>query len=42
MALVGSHRTRVYLLLVRCDQACYDSHRRQIADVMSSFTVKVP
>jgi hypothetical protein len=42
MALLGSHRTRVYLLLVRCDQACYDSHRRQIAGVMSSFTVKVP
>jgi hypothetical protein len=42
IALVGSHRTRVYLLLVRCDQACYDSHRKQIAGVMSSFTVKVP
>ena len=42
MALVGSHRTRVYLLLVRCGQACYDSRRRQIGDVMSSFTVKVP
>jgi hypothetical protein len=42
MALVGSHRTRVYLLLVRCDVACYDSHRQQIADVMKYFTVKVP
>jgi hypothetical protein len=42
MALLGSHRTRVYLLLVRCDQACYDTHRRQISEVMSSFTVKVP
>jgi hypothetical protein len=42
IALLGSHRTRIYLLLVRCDQACYDAHRRQIADVMSSFTVKVP
>jgi hypothetical protein len=41
-ALVGSHRTRVYLLLVRCDQACYDSHRPQIDDVVSHFTVKVP
>jgi hypothetical protein len=42
MALVGSHRTRVYLLLVRCEQACYNSHRQQIADVMKYFTVKVP
>jgi hypothetical protein len=42
MALVGSHRTRIYLLLVRCEQACYDSQRRQIADVMKYFTVKVP
>jgi hypothetical protein len=42
IAILGSHRTRVYLLLVRCDQTCYDAHRRQIADVMSSFTVKVP
>ncbi|HVN10836.1 MAG TPA: hypothetical protein VMT69_01995 [Kineosporiaceae bacterium] len=41
-ALVGSHRTRIYLLLIRCDQACYDSHKQQIADVVSHFTVKVP
>ena len=42
MALVGSHRTRIYLLLVRCDQSCYDTQRQQIADVMKYFTVKVP
>jgi hypothetical protein len=41
-AMLGSQRTRVYLLVVRCDQACYDAHKRDIADVVSSFTVKVP
>ena len=42
IAMVGSQRTRVYLLIVRCDQACYDAHKREIGDVVSSFTVKVP
>jgi hypothetical protein len=42
IAMLGSQRTRVYVLLVRCDQACYDSHKTQISDVVSSFTVKVP
>jgi hypothetical protein len=42
IAMVGSQKTRVYLLLVRCDQACYDTHKSQINDVVSSFTVKVP
>jgi hypothetical protein len=41
-ALLGSKRTRVYLLLVRCSQACYDSHKAQIDDVVAHFTVKVP
>jgi hypothetical protein len=41
-ALLGSKRTRVYLLLIRCSQACYDSHRAQIDDVVAHFTVKVP
>lgn len=41
-ALVGSHRTRIYLLLIRCDQICYDSRTAQISDVVSHFTVKVP
>jgi hypothetical protein len=40
-ALLGSQRTRVYLLLIRCDQACYDSSKAQIDDVVSHFTVKV-
>jgi len=41
-ALLGSKRTRVYLLLIRCSQACYASHRAQIDDVVAHFTVKVP
>ncbi len=42
IAMVGSKRTRVYLLVVRCSQACYDAHRAEIAEVTRSFTVKVP
>ncbi len=42
IAMVGSQRTRVYVLVVRCDQACYDSQKAQIAEIMKSFTVKVP
>lgn len=42
IAMVGSQKNRVYLLVVRCDQACYDAHKSEIADVVSSFTVKVP
>jgi hypothetical protein len=41
-ALLGSKRTRVYLLLIRCSQTCYDSHKTQIEDVVAHFTVKVP
>jgi hypothetical protein len=41
-AMIGSKKTRVYLLIVRCDQACYDAHKKEIDDVVSSFTVKVP
>ena len=42
IAMIGSQKTRVYLLIVRCDQSCYDAHKSEIADVVSSFTVKVP
>lgn len=41
-AMVGSQRSRAYMLVVRCNQACYDKHRSEIAEVVSSFTVKVP
>jgi len=41
-ALLGSKRRRVYLLVIRCSHACYDSHRTQIKDVVDHFTVKVP
>jgi hypothetical protein len=41
-AMVGSRRNRTYMLVVRCDEACYDEHRDEIAEVVSSFTVKVP
>jgi hypothetical protein len=41
-ALLGSKKTRVYVLLVRCSQACYEANRRQIDDVVAHFTVKVP
>jgi len=42
IAMIGTKRTRVYLLLVRCEQACYDAHRSEISAVVNSFTVKVP
>jgi len=42
IAMVGSQKDREYLLIVRCSQACYDAHKSEIADVVSSFTVKVP
>ena len=42
IAMVGSQKTRVYMLVVRCDQSCYDSQKAQIAEIMKSFTVKVP
>ncbi len=42
IAMIGTKRTRVYLLLVRCEQACYDAHRSEISAVLNSFTVKVP
>jgi hypothetical protein len=41
-ALLGSKRTRVYLLLVRCSQTCYAANKPQIEDVIAHFTVKVP
>ena len=31
--------TKLYLLLVQCYQACFISHRPQIATVVNSFTV---
>ena len=42
IAMVGTQRTRVYLLVVRCDETCYAAHRNEINGVLSSFTVKVP
>ncbi len=42
IAMVGSKKTRVYMLVVRCDQACYDTQKNQINEIMKSFTVKVP
>ena len=42
IAMVGSQKTRVYMLVVRCDQSCYDTQKTQIAEIMKSFTVKVP
>jgi hypothetical protein len=41
-ALLGSKKTRVYLLLIRCSQACYTANKAQIDDVVAHFTVKVP
>jgi hypothetical protein len=40
--LLGSKKTRVYLLLIRCSQACYTANKAQIDDVVAHFTVKVP
>jgi hypothetical protein len=41
-ALLGSKKTRVYLLLIRCSQTCYTADKAQIDDVVAHFTVKVP
>ncbi len=42
IAMVGSQRTRVYMLVVRSDEASYERRKAQIAEIMKSFTVKVP
>ena len=41
-ALLGSKKTRIYLLLIRCSKACYTANKAQIDDVVAHFTVKVP
>jgi len=38
--LTNSETTKLYLLLVQCDQACFVAHTSQIASVMQSFTVR--
>jgi hypothetical protein len=42
IVMVGSRRTRVYVLVVRCNQACYDASRSEIESAISSFSVKLP
>jgi hypothetical protein len=42
IALLGSKKTRVYMLLIRCSLACYAADKAQIDDVVAHFTVKVP
>jgi hypothetical protein len=42
IAMVGSRKSRVYMLVVRSDEASYESRKAQIAEIMKSFTVKVP
>jgi hypothetical protein len=38
--LTNSETTKLYLLLVQCDESCFASHARQIATVVRSFTVQ--
>ena len=38
--LTNSATTKLYLLLVQCDQSCFIAHRKQIATVVRSFTVR--
>jgi hypothetical protein len=38
--LTNSATTKLYLLLVQCDQSCFVAHRAQIATVVRSFTVR--
>ncbi len=38
IAMINPDATEMTLLLVRCSTDCYDSHRSDIASVMSSFT----
>lgn len=40
VAVTDSRKTRVYVLLVHCTQACYESHRSDITETVRSFTVK--
>ncbi|HLQ57119.1 MAG TPA: hypothetical protein VK162_22965 [Streptosporangiaceae bacterium] len=38
--LTNSATTKLYLLLVQCNQSCFIAHRAQIATVVRSFTVR--
>jgi len=38
--LTNSATTKLYLLLVQCDQSCFVAHRAQIGTVVRSFTVR--
>ncbi len=38
--LTNSATTKLYLLLVQCDQSCFLAHRTQIGNVVRSFTVR--
>jgi hypothetical protein len=38
--LTNSQTTKLYVLLVQCDEMCYIAHRSQIGAVVQSFTVK--
>jgi hypothetical protein len=40
--LTNSSTTKLYLLLVQCDQDCFLAHKTQIAAVVHSFTVEGP
>jgi hypothetical protein len=40
--LTNSTTTKLYLLLVQCDQDCFLAHKTQIAAVVHSFTVEGP
>jgi hypothetical protein len=38
--LTNSSTTKLYLLLVQCDETCFTSHAAQIRTVVQSFTVR--
>jgi hypothetical protein len=40
--LTNSATTKLYLLLVQCDQSCFLAHKAQIQAVVNSFTVRGP
>lgn len=40
--LIDRDKNRIYLLVIGCQSACYDKHRKQIDTVVTSLTIKEP
>ena len=40
VAAIRYHESKVYVLLVRCSTTCYKDRHGEIANVVSSFTIR--